>query len=593
MTGAGPTFAQAADLFGAQRHAEAAGLCRKIVASSPTHADALNLIGAVEAIRRRYEAAALWFSATLALDGRRIDGHSNLGSALVAAGHPGRALRSFRSGVAVDPRSPELWRKYAVALQTLERYPEAVAGLSRILALDRDIDEIHSDLGVIQAAMGDFGRAARRFRMALALAPGRDRALNELGNVLMAARRTQEAHLPLARMVTVSPMSAETHNNLAICLQGLNRGGPAAAEYRKAIAIEPSAPDPYSNLSACLQGMTRYEEAIASCRRSQAIVADHADSHWNEALASLCLGDFATGWAKFEYRRFQREARRHRSFGPGLWLGDADVVGKTLLLHAEHGLGDTIQFSRFAPIVARTGAKLILAVPATLVRLLSFLRHQAKVVDIDRPLPAYERHCPLPSLPFALGTTLRSIPGPVQPPPASDRKAAVAWRDRLAGGEPARVRRTPRLVGIAWSGRRDHANDRNRSISLEAWRPLLRQPRVSFVSLQKDIRDEDRTTMRDIGLRGLESSIEDFMDTAAALQQLDLVITVDTSLAHLAGMLMRPVWVLVPYAPDWRWLLDRSDSPWYPTARLFRQDSIGSWDQVIDDVRRALKATIG
>ena len=291
---------------------------------------------------------------------------------------------------------------------------------------------------------------------------------------------------------------------------------------------------------------------------------DLAEAHWNLALALLATGDFERGWQEHEWRWRANVIGPEQSFRQPLWLGAEDLTGKTILLHNEQGLGDALQFVRYAPQVRQRGARVVLRVQRPLLSLMAGLAGADHVIAEGDALPEFDYHCPLLSLPLAFGTHLQNIPAGIPYlHPAADRLAK--WQSIL--GE-----RTAPRIGLAWSGNPAHKNDRNRSIALKQLLPLLSVPGVRFVSLQRDLREDDAAVLGNLpALVSIGAQLDDFADTAAAISLLDLVITVDTAVAHLAGALGKPVWVLLPFAPDWRWLLKREDSPWYPTARLFRQ----------------------
>ncbi|HET7910676.1 MAG TPA: glycosyltransferase family 9 protein, partial [Pseudolabrys sp.] len=307
---------------------------------------------------------------------------------------------------------------------------------------------------------------------------------------------------------------------------------------------------------------------------------DFPEPHWNTASLRLLTGDFSRGWAEYEWRwKKESMARRMRNFSQPLWLGGDDIAGRTILLHSERGFGDTIQFCRYVPLAAARGACVILEVEKPLQRLMTTLAGAAQVVTRAGPLPEFDLQCPLLSLPFAFQTELGTIPwsGPYLRPQSRE---LTAWDVRLGG------KRRPR-IGLAWSGSPAHERDAFRSINLCALLPLLNID-ATFVSLQKDVRPADAAVLDQCGdVLLFASALNDFSDTAALISKLDLVISVDTSIVHLAGALGRPVWVLLPYIPDWRWLLDRDSTPWYPSARLFRQDDTRTWDNVINRVRDA------
>ena len=353
------------------------------------------------------------------------------------------------------------------------------------------------------------------------------------------------------------------------------------------LALRPDHAEAYYNRGIALQSMLRLPEALESYRRAVALRPDYALAHWNESLCRLLMGDFEGGWREYEWRREVREfAPQYHDFPRPLWLGEQEVAGRTILLHAEQGFGDTLQFCRYASLLAARGARVILEVQPPLKSLLTRLSGPAMVLAQGEPLPEFDLHCPLMSLPLACGTTLDTVPA-AERYLTADPERVAACSARL--GNTARPR-----VGLVWSGNPAHGNDYARSIALVDLLGSLDGAGVTFVSLQKDVRSHDRATLAaraDILHCGEE--LRDFDDTAAWIEAMDLVISVDTSVAHLAGALGKPVWVLLPYAPDWRWLLEREDSPWYPTARLFRQPRSGDWDGVLLAVACALTQESG
>ena len=308
---------------------------------------------------------------------------------------------------------------------------------------------------------------------------------------------------------------------------------------------------------------------------------DYAEAHCNRAICHLLIGDFDRGSKDNEWRWETQHLRKEkRNFAQPLWLGSNDVAGKTILLHGEQGFGDVIQFCRYVPLVAERAARVILEVPGSLHELMGTLSGSAQIVSRGEPLPQFDLHCPLLSLPLAFGTRLESIP-PAIPYLGATPSAVRSWNARLGP-------RKHFSVGLVWCGRPEHKNDHNRSLKLSTLLPLL-DCDASFISLQREVRPCDTAVLKDrTDLLHFGDELNNFSDTAALILNLDLVISVDTSVAHLAGALGKPVWILLPYVPDLRWLLDREDSPWYPTARLFRQNRTRTWDDVIIRVRDAL-----
>jgi hypothetical protein len=339
--------------------------------------------------------------------------------------------------------------------------------------------------------------------------------------------------------------------------------------YDRTIALKPDYAQAYGNRGTCLEAMMRPDDAMSSYRDALAVSPDDAQAHWNLAVNRLRAGDFKTGWIESEWRwKCGALGLGQREFARPLWLGVEPIEGKTLLLHSDQGLGDALHFCRYAALVAARGARVILEIDPPLRELASSLEGVSEFVAKGEAPPDFDYHCPLGSLPLAFDTTLDTIPATV--PYLSVGKNARDWQARLGTRKLLRI-------GLVWSGNPNHANDHKRSIALETLLPLSKVE-AQFVSLQKDLRPGDAAILRERSdIVDVGPELESFSDTAALLQHLDLLISVDTSIAHLAGALGRPVWVFLPYLPDWRWLLDREDSPWYPTARLFRQTEAATW----------------
>jgi tetratricopeptide (TPR) repeat protein len=461
------------------------------------------------------------------------------------------------------------------------RLDAALACFQEALKCDLSRAEGFASLGLVFHALRDFARALTSYEQGLRLDPDRAELLNGRGVSLLELRRPQEALACFDRVLASRPDHADALGNRGNALLRLNRVDEAVAAYERVLELAPSNAPLLANRAAALRPLDRPHEALMSALKALAIRPDFAHARFVEAVARLSLGDFAGGWEAYEARwHVGWLASQRRDYGAPLWLGKEPLAGKIILLHAEQGLGDTIQFVRYAPLLTARGAAVVLEVQQPLVRLLSNLPGVAKVVARNEPLPPYHFHCPLLSLPLACATTLATIPAEI--PYIAPHEADVAcWRARLPRQRP--------LVGLAWSGERSHDNDLNRSMRLETLLPLFDLPGVAFVSLQHEVREEDRGLLRSRHeVIRVGEEFNDFADTAAAVAALDAVIAVDTAVAHLAGALGKPVFLLLPYAADFRWLRGRNDSPWYPTARLFRQQQFGDWAGAVGLLRQAL-----
>ncbi|HLH93695.1 MAG TPA: tetratricopeptide repeat protein [Xanthobacteraceae bacterium] len=473
----------------------------------------------------------------------------------------------------------------------------------------RHFDALHLT-AMLHYQRGRLERAEKLLRAALALDPCRADAQGDLGLVLLAAGRAQDAVPCYEAACRIAPEDADTHNGLGVAWLRIDRIAEALASFDRALALCPDHVGAFGNRGNALLKLNRVHEAIASfdaglriapkharlltnraialrridcprealmdVSRARACTPDFAEARFVESLIRLTLGDFAAGWEAYEHRWATAAFAAHRrKLARPLWLGDRPLAGKTILLYAEQGYGDTIQFVRYAPRVAALGARVVLEVQAVLARLLA-ASLPVEVVAHGRPLPEFDLQCPLMSLPLALRTTLSTIPAdiPYLAPPAEKAQAAPPADDR-APGRPLRI-------GIAWAGDPLHKNDLNRSLQLAKLRPLFDLPQIEFTGLQQEISAGDAELAHALPQLSLAGPFADFAATATAIAPLDAVIAVDTAVAHLAGAIGKPLFLLLPYGADFRWLRGRSDSPWYPTARLFRQHAFGDWGRAIE-----------
>jgi Flp pilus assembly protein TadD len=466
-------------------------------------------------------------------------------------------------------------------LAALNRDDEALATIDKALALAPDSFDAVNNRGNVLFKLNRPAEAVSAFERVLALEPRFLGARGNLGNALVQLGRFEEALVQYDALLTAQPSHAETLYSRGNALAGLGRLEEAITSYDRALAQRPGYGKAHLGRGVALAALNRHEDALKDYGAVLAADKGNADAEHNVALSLLTLGDYRRGFEKYEARWSRTGMPRRKSLGKPLWLGEYPLGRKTILVHAEQGLGDTIQFVRYVPTLAKGGAKVVLEVQPELVSLLSRVDGVAAVAARGAALPSYDVHCPAGSLPRALRTEASSIPAHVPYLAASEARIAK-WRDRIER-LPA-----PRIA-IAWSGQASHANDRNRSVALARLAPLFEAGRGSFVSIQHELRAGDADTLaRFPRVTHVGDAIADFDDTAAVVACCDLVVSVDTSVVHLAGAMARPVWVMLPLQPDWRWLLDREGSPWYPTARLFRQPVPGDWDSVIARVAEAL-----
>ncbi|KAA0889857.1 tetratricopeptide repeat protein [Oryzomonas rubra] len=430
---------------------------------------------------------------------------------------------------------------------------------------------IHA-LGMTLLQAGKVNEAAFQFRKALGLAPGFTDAYLCLGHCLHLAGRFDEALEVYDRALRISPDSAPVWNNRGNALLELCRYNDAAESYSRTLELAPDFHDARVTLGTCYQALGQFAKARAACEAVLRVDPNHAEAHWNRALLLLLHGDYHEGWREYEWRWLKRNFTSPlRDFVQPRWQGEP-IGGKTLLIHAEQGFGDTLQFCRYVPLVAALGARVVFECHPPLASLMNMVG--VRTVPMGEPLPSFDLHVPLLSLPMIFGTSVETIPGevPYLTPPA-DR--LPFWRSLVP--DEGRLK-----VALCWAGK--SYPDPGRSCPPELLAPLATVEHISWYSLQFGWKEALPLPMADP-----TGHVRDFGDTAALIAQLDLIITVDTAVAHLAGALGKPAWVMLPHAPDWRWMTGREDSPWYPSLRLFRQARPGSWREVVQRVAHALE----
>jgi len=523
---------------------EAEQLYRQILSQQPKHINALQNLGLIAHQTGRNDVAVDLIRRAIALNPNYAEAHSNLGNVLKDTGQLDEAIAAYRQAIALNP----------------------------------NLLGAYSNLGNALADKGQIDEAVAVYRQSIALNPNFPKAHNNLGTALKEKGQLDEAIAAYRQAIILDPHYTEAHSNLGNALKDKGDVDEAIAAHRQAIVLNPSFSEAHNNLGMALKDMGQLDEALAAYRQAVALRSNFPEAHYNVASVLLAQGDFQPGWEEYEWRWKLKDFQPFlRNFARPLWDG-SPLESRTLLLHAEQGFGDAIQFIRYLPFFIQQGGKIIVECQIELQRLFQTVADGVQVVARGHPLPAFDLHCPLLSLPRIFGTTLDTIPNAV-PYLQSDPHDAENCRREFRDHEPITK------VGLAWAGNPAHKDDHNRSMQLATLAPLVHIPGVRFFSLQKGEWGNPRT-----GLEIIDWTKEpkDFADTAALIANLDLVIAVDTAVAHLAGAMGKPVWTLLPFVPDWRWLLDREDSPWYPSMRLFRQPSREDWDSVVAQVVDAL-----
>jgi tetratricopeptide (TPR) repeat protein len=496
---------------------------------------------------------------------------------LHTSGEASEAGKLFAAIVEHNPvHFPSLHRLAAIRRQE-GQFEESMALLKQAIGCNPNSADAHNSLGNTLNSLGRAEEAVDQYRCALALRPDFPEGYLNLGNSLKGLGRVKEAVVCYSHAIRLRPQYAEAHSNLGIALMRLDLPQDALASFTAAIALDPGLTIAYSNLGAALSELDRHEEAVPIFQRARQLEPDAPQPVFNEALARLALGDFENAWRDYEARWVASELHlKSRNFPQPLWDGEADIAGKTFLIHAEQGIGDMILFARYIPLLVQRGARVIVECYRPIQNLIAAIPGVAQVLIYGEDLPDFDIHAPFGSLAGAFKTTIKTIPNQTPYLPVPSSSPTIADLDTTDDPRPR--------VGVCWAGNPDYPRDRNRSIPLAVFQRLFRTPNVRFVSLQQRLRPGDEQILANFDNIDLVTDRKgsSLADTAALISKLDLVITVDTAIAHLTGALGRPVWVLLAYFPYWVWLRTRSDNPWYPTAQVFRQPRTGDWESVIE-----------
>jgi len=585
-----PEFSRAFRLDRQGRLADAAVGYRRVLASEPRNSDALHLLGVALAKMGRMQDAVGMIGTAVKMQPRNFVMQTDLGSALSKLGRYAEALVSYRQALASKPDVFAAYRGSGIALLHLGQFERAVWNLEQAVRLEPNDAFAHGDLGIALGRVNRNQEALRCFDRALALVPTAFDMHFHRGVVLIQLERPADGLAAFERALALDGNSVEALNNRGVALVQLSRPEEAVQSFARAALCRPDYSESYTNAGNTLKGLKRYREALENFDRALSIKPDDVMTIWSKALTKLTLGEFREGWPLYESRlKLSHLQPLQRRFSAPRWSGAESVEHKIVLVHAEQGLGDTVQFCRYVKLLEARGARVVLEVQPVLRTLLGSLKIQGSLVSHGEPLPAFDLVCPLLSLPLAFRTEIDQIPGGV-PYLNVDEAAARAWKQRLSS--------MPGLkVGLNWQGNAATEKQpwlRGRSFALGEAAGLAHLAEVSLISLQKGEGSEQRETVpfksrlaqftdpRDMGP-------EEFADSAALVTALDLVITSDTAMAHVAGALGVPVWVILQFESDWRWMSAREDSPWYPTMRLFRQRSAGDWKEVFERVADELR----
>jgi tetratricopeptide (TPR) repeat protein len=529
----------------------------------------------------RADAAFDAYRKVVAFNPRHLDAHIRMGNVLLGGRRFEEAFKAYQSALVLAPQSAGLHCNLGLVCQRMGRIEESIAAYEKAVALQPDFAEAFVNLGNALRELERFDEALASYDKAIALKANYIDAYNNRGNLLRDVRRFDEALACFDLILEKEPGFAGAYGNRASIFQTLGRFDEALIGYAGAIALNPGFVEAYSNRGVLMMNFRQLDDAARDFEKAHAADPHYPEAYWNRSFLELLHGRFETGWPLYEYRWQSMQKRSRRSFTQPMWSGKESLENKTILVYVEQGMGDTLQFCRYASLLVARGARVVLEVQQPLLELVRTLPASVEVVVHGDELPAFDYQCPMMSLPLVCGTTVETIPADI-PYLRVNADKQDAWRARL--GERVRPR-----IGIVWSGNAAQGNDHNRSMPLAHLTPLLDLPVDLFV-LQKDIRPADRLFLNaHPQIKTYQDEFENFSDTAAFVAEMDLVLSVCTSVAHLAGALSKPLWVMLCFAADFRWLLDREDSPWYPTARLFRQPAYGEWNCLVIEVALALR----
>ncbi|MGP8265711.1 MAG: tetratricopeptide repeat protein [Beijerinckiaceae bacterium] len=563
---------------------EAIAAYHQAIRLKPDYAEAFNNCGiALKELKRLDEALASYDQA-LALKPDYAEAFYNRGNALLALKRLDAALANYDKALELKPNYAEVFNNRGVALQDLKRFDEALASHDKALALKPDYAEAFNNRGLALQDLKRFDEALASHDKALALKPDYAEAFNNRGLALQALKRFFAAAANHDKALALKPSYAEAFHDRGNALKEMKRLDEALASYEKALAIRPDYVEALNSRGNALTHLKRPEEALASYDKALAIKPDYAEALSNRGMTALLMGNFLAGWSGYEHRWDEKGAPPLKPIAPyPAWQGE-DIQGKRIIVYEEQGLGDTIQFSRFLTPLSSLGAGVTFLVRSSMHRLLQPFASTIRLIDKPPHGESFDFQCALLSLPAVMGTTLNTVPSDI-PYLIPEAPLVAKWRQHI-GNHGLKI-------GICWQGSR-LGTELGKSFHICELQNISKLPGVRLISLQKNEGSEqiaelpDGMKMETLG-EEFDAGFDGFLDSAAVMENLDLIITTDTSIAHLAGALGRPVWILLPFVPDWRWLLDRDDSPWYPTARLFRQTDTGNWRGVVDRVREALR----
>jgi len=563
---------------------QARNVCKKILKIQPNNADVYFDLGNIFQEKGQLDEAITYYQKAIELNPNFAGTHFNLGDVFQEKGQLDEAVIYYQKTIELAPNFAGTYNNLGNIFQEKGQLDEAITYYQKAIELNPRFAGTYNNLGDAFRRKKQTDEAITYYQKALQIDPNYAHAYYSLGIVLQENGQLDEAITCYRKVLQLNQNHVEAYNNLGNAFQEKGLLDEAITYYQKAIELNPNFAGVYYNFAVALQYRKQLDEAITYYQKAIELNPNFADAYWNISVILLLSGNFEKGWKEYEWRWKTKEFCQ-RSFSQPLWDG-SDIKGRTILLHAEQGLGDTIQFIRYAPLVVQRGARVIVECQRELKSLLQNVEGISQIITCGKRLPEFDVHCPLLSLPLVFNTTPENIPANI-PYITVDFMLVQKWQDKIYHDN------SNFKIGLVWSGKPTYKNDRNRSCSLELFSPLAIINDITFYSLQKgEAAEQAKNPPEGMKLIDYTEQIHDFADTAAFIENLDLIISVDTAAAHLAGALGKSVWTLLPFVPDWRWLLTRDDSPWYPTMRLFRQPLPGDWKSVIAKLAEELQKII-
>jgi len=562
---------------------QAKSIYEEILKLDPKHFDAMQLLGMLSAQTGQLDKALKLLADALKINAASFSVHNNFGNVLKELQRFDEALASFDRAIELKRDYSEAYYNRGIVLQEFQRFDDALLSYDKAIEHKSYFAEAYFNRGNVLKELHRFEEALASYDYAIEVKKDYAEAYSNRGLVLKEFKRLDEALASFDKAIELKSDYADAICNRGNVLQELNRLGEALASYNWAIDLQQNDAQIYSNRANVLKELGCFDEALVSYNKAIDLNRDFAQAHHNRSHALLLFGILEEGFLEYEWRWIDEQSSKvagKQNFNQPLWVGNGSLVNKTILLYSEQGLGDTLQFCRYAQLVKGLGARVLLEVPKPLIALLGSLKGVDELLEKGKPFPDFDFQCPLMSLPLAFKTELNSIPCPT-PYLNSDTEKFEVWKQRI--GEKSKPR-----IGLVWSGSTIHKNDHNRSLALP---DLVKHLPHSFdyFSLQKEVREGDKEALTNSKIKHYGEQLIDFGDTAALCDLMDLVICVDTSVAHLAGALGKKTWILLPYVPDWRWLIDRDDSPWYESVKLYRQGEDKKYKPVLERLEIDLK----